>query len=279
MLKINFPKISIVTPSYNQGQFIEYNIKSVINQKYPNYEHIIIDNCSTDQTINILENYPHLKWVSDQDKGQSDALNKGLEMATGEIIGWLNADDYYLPSSFHVVVDHLRKNRKSEIVYGDYMWVDVNGKLIQCRKEINFDNFIFEYLHFCYIPSTSTFFRRIIIEEGNYFDVNFHFAMDFEYFLRLYKKNYHFSHINKFISAFRLHDLAKSFVHAEKQKIEQRNALLLHNDGFNRLKPLYRSYIILFIQLLARIKRILIKGTKGIYFQQWKTRKYTMNGL
>ncbi len=271
MLKINFPKISIITPSYNQGQFIEYNIKSVINQKYPNYEHIIIDNCSTDQTINILENYPHLKWVSDQDKGQSDALNKGLEMATGEIIGWLNADDYYLPSSFHVVVDHLRKNRNSEIVYGDYMWVDVNGKLIQYRKEINFDNFIFEYLHFCYIPSTSTFFRRIIIEEGNYFDVNFHFAMDFEYFLRLYKKNYHFSHINKFISAFRLHDLAKSFVQAEKQKIEQRNALLLHNDGFNRFKPLYRSYIILFIQLIARIKRILIKGKKGIYFQQWKT--------
>jgi glycosyltransferase involved in cell wall biosynthesis len=110
MQKNSFPKISIVTPTYNQGQFIEHNIKSVINQKYPNYEHIIIDNCSTDQTIKILKKYPHLKWVSEKDKGQSDALNKGYEMDTGEIMSWKNADDYYLHSSFHVAVDHLRKN-------------------------------------------------------------------------------------------------------------------------------------------------------------------------
>jgi glycosyltransferase involved in cell wall biosynthesis len=270
MQKNSYPKISIVTPSYNQGQFIEYNIKSVINQRYPNYEHIIIDNCSTDQTINILKKYPHLKWVSEKDKGQSDALNKALEMATGEIIGWQNADDYYLPKSFHVAVDHLKKNWNSEIVYGDYLLVDVNGRLIQHRKEINFYNFIFEYLHFCYIPSTSTFFRRIIIEEGNYFDVNFHFAMDFEYFLRLHKKNYHFSHINKFISAFRLHDSGKSFVQAEKQKIEHRNALLLHNKQLKKMQPLFRFNIIYFFQLLARIKRVFNKGLKGFYFQQWR---------
>jgi glycosyltransferase involved in cell wall biosynthesis len=269
MQKINLPKISIITPSYNQGQFIEYNIMSVINQKYPNFEHIIIDNCSTDNTIETLKRYPHLKWVSEPDEGQSDALNKGLKMATGEIIGWLNTDEFYLSSSFHVIVDHLRNNKNSEIVYGDYLWVDVKGNLIQHRKEINFDSFIFEYLRVCYIPSTSTFFKKIIIEEGNYFDVNYHYAMDFEYFLRLYKKNYHFSHIKKFISAFRLHDSRKSIVQAKKQKIEHRNALLLHNKRLNRIKPLFRFYIIYFFQLLARIKRVFTKGLKGIYFQQW----------
>jgi len=268
----NYPKISIITPSFNQGNFIEYNIKSVIKQRYPNYEHIIIDNRSTDRTIETLLKYPHLKWVSESDKGQSDALNKGLKKATGEIIGWLNADDYYLSGCFHVVVDYLRNNKNSDIVYGDYLLIDVNGNLIQRRKEINFDNFILKYLHVCYIPSTSTFFKKKIIEEGNYFNVNYHYAMDYEFFLRLHKKKYRFSHINQFLSAFRLHDSGKSFLHEKKQKVEHKNALLLHNDGLNRVHPLFRFYIILFIQLFARIKRIFIKGLKGIYLQQWNIR-------
>ncbi len=93
-------KISIVTPSFNQGIFIEEAIKSVLSQGYSDLEHIIVDNCSTDTTASVLARYPHLKVICEPDQGQSDALNKGFKAATGDIVGWLNADDKYLPGCF-----------------------------------------------------------------------------------------------------------------------------------------------------------------------------------
>ena len=96
------PKISIVTPSYNSAKFIEDCIQSVLKQNYPNFEHIVIDGGSTDGTVEILKQYPHLKWISEPDEGQSDALNKGFKMAEGDILGWLNADDVYLKNVFQL---------------------------------------------------------------------------------------------------------------------------------------------------------------------------------
>src|ERR1700755_1492305 len=94
-------KISIITPSYNQGRFIEDAILSVLSQGYPDFEHIVIDNCSTDNTLDVLKKYPHVKWVSEPDRGQSNALNKGFGLSTGDVLGWLNCDDFYLPGAFH----------------------------------------------------------------------------------------------------------------------------------------------------------------------------------
>ena len=98
-----YPRISIVTPCLNMGAFIEDAIRSVQSQAYPNFEHIIVDACSSDNTLDVLKRYPHLRWVSEKDRGQSDGLNKGFRMATGNIVGWLNADEYYLPGAFHAV--------------------------------------------------------------------------------------------------------------------------------------------------------------------------------
>jgi len=100
---VSTPKITIVTPSFNQGNFIDENIQSVLTQNYPNFEHIIIDGGSIDGTVDILKKYSHLKWVSEPDRGQASALNKGFRMATGDVIGWLNSDDSYLPGTFEVV--------------------------------------------------------------------------------------------------------------------------------------------------------------------------------
>ena len=100
---VSTPKITIVTPSFNQGKFIDENIQSVLTQNYPNFEHIIIDGGSIDGTVDILKKYSHLKWVSEPDRGQASALNKGFRMATGDVIGWLNSDDSYLPGTFEVV--------------------------------------------------------------------------------------------------------------------------------------------------------------------------------
>ena len=136
------PKVSIITPSYNQGQFIEETILSAKNQDYPNIEHIVIDGNSTDSTLDILHKYDNdIIWISEPDRGQSDALNKGFRIATGEIIGWLNSDDIYLPGAVKKAVDALMNNPKFDIVYGDYLIIDENSKVLLKKREINFDHF------------------------------------------------------------------------------------------------------------------------------------------
>ena len=151
-------RISIVTPSYNQAGFIAEAVKSVKAQAYADTEHLVLDNRSTDGTGDILKQYPHLKLICESDGGQSDALNKGFKMASGDIVGWLNADDRYLPGCFKIVADFFAANPSCDILYGDYRLIDEAGGILSYRKELGFDLFMLKYLHVLYIPSTTTFF-------------------------------------------------------------------------------------------------------------------------
>lgn len=263
------PKISIVTPSYNQGRFIETAIKSVLEQNYPNFEHIILDNCSTDRTLSILEKYSHLIWKSESDEGQSDALNQGFRMATGDIIGWLNADDRYLPKCFDNVARSFNDNPETDVVYGDYYWVDEWENLIQSRRELDFDFFILKYLHVLYIPSTSTFFKQRIFREDNFLDTSLKYSMDYEFFLRLAYKKYKFTHINCYLANFRWHKHNKSSIASEEQLEEKNSALLRHDRFLQQVNPDVLSSARKILELLARGKRYLLKGFKGYYFEQW----------
>jgi len=200
-------RISIVTPSYNSEKYIEDCIKSVLDQNYPNFEHIIIDGGSTDGTIEILKKYPHLKWISEPDEGQSDALNKGFKMASGDIIGWLNSDDFYHKNIFYDVI--LSFNDKIDAIYGNYYFVDKEGKLIKKMYEMGINIGILTYYR-CYIPSTTFFFRREIIEAGILLNPNFHYSMDQEFFLRLLLKGKKIQHVNRFWASFRWHNHNKT---------------------------------------------------------------------
>ncbi len=174
-------KISIITPAYNAGKFIEDAIKCVQQQNYPNFEHIIIDAGSTDDTLKILNKYPHLKWISEKDDGQSDAMNKGFDLSTGDIIGYLNADDYYNPDVFNTIVKYF--NDGALFVQGKIKVEQENSSFINDAKT-NFHEIIrhWEPEAFCVNP-VGYFYRREVQQKVGGFDINNHFSMDLQFLI------------------------------------------------------------------------------------------------
>jgi glycosyltransferase involved in cell wall biosynthesis len=176
--------ISIVTPSFNQGPFIEEAILSVSQQHYPSVEHIVIDGGSTDGTIEVLKKYPHLNWLSEPDGGQSDAMNKGFARANGDIIGWLNADDTYLPNTFEVVVRFFQNHPDVALAYGYVYVIDDRSRRVRKRITPDYDFGMMLRLGECYAQPTF-FFRRSVLEQVGFLDLSLRQAMDYDFILRV----------------------------------------------------------------------------------------------
>ncbi|MBI4811127.1 MAG: glycosyltransferase [Ignavibacteriales bacterium] len=208
-----FPKISIVTPSFNQSQFIEANIRSVLSQNYYNVEHIVIDGGSTDGTSDVLKKYSHLHWISEPDRGQSHALNKGFKMATGEIIGWLNSDDTYCPNVFQLVASKF-EDREAMVVYGDGFEVDEGGRVSRPLYSVGVSpEVLIRYWKWRYeFVQPAFFFRYNVFKEVGYLDEGLFYAMDCDFFIRLGKR-YKLHHFEKPIANFRLHAKSKTGKH------------------------------------------------------------------
>ena len=271
----NGRKISVVTPSYNQAAFIEEALRSVKNQNYPDVEHLVADGVSTDGSVEILgrysrrSEYRHLSWVSEPDQGQGDALNKGFRMATGDIIGWLNSDDRYRPGCFQAVIDAFEKNPDVDVLYGDYIWISESGGIMQIRREIEFSRFILSYHRALYIPSTTTFFRRCIFDAGNFIDAQYHYAMDYEYFLRLADKGYRFKHIPSLLADFRWHPNSKTGLHSDKQLAEHDAIATKYSEMLHSLKSQVSKKIALSaLRLAAAGLRYSEKFVRGYYIGQ-----------
>ncbi len=184
------PRITIVTPSLNQGPFIERTIKSVLSQGYPNLEYSVVDGGSSDDTLDILRKYEgELRWVSEPDSGQSDAINKGIRMSTGDIVAYLNSDDTYEPGALKKVAEHFQENPAC-------MWLTGRCRIID-EHDKEFRGFVSQYKNFLlarysynillvtnFICQPSTFLKRELFEELGPFDVSEHLVMDYEYWLR-----------------------------------------------------------------------------------------------
>ncbi len=270
----NMPLISIVTPSFNQKEFIKDTLDSVAIQDYPNIEHLVIDGMSIDGTVDILrtlgetKRYRHMKWISETDRGQSEALNKGFRRAKGDIIGWLNSDDRYRPGCFEKVVQAFKNQPEVDIVYGDYTIVDKSGKLVKKRREIEFSRFILMYHRVLYIPTTATFFRRKIFEDKNYLIESFHYAMDSEFFMRIAGKKYCFKHLPVLLADFRLQPSSKTCSAPFMQQHEHDQIVLNSAPGLCRIKPMVlRRCLLSLLRLIAAFMRYSEKLLKGYY---WK---------
>jgi glycosyltransferase involved in cell wall biosynthesis len=178
-------KISVVTPSFNQAQFFETTMASIHEQDYPDLEHIVIDGGSTDGSVEIIKRYSDQLafWVSEPDRGQTDALIKGFERSTGEIQCWLNSDDLFEPWTLSEVARFFEENPDVDFVYGDSIWIDDLDRPIKSKREHGFNRFIWMYDH-NYIPQPSAFWRRSLFDRVGGLDPHFDLAMDADLWIR-----------------------------------------------------------------------------------------------
>lgn len=202
------PLVSIVTASYNRGDYIEDAIRSVILQDYPNIEYIVVDGGSTDNTIGILKKYEgRLKWISEKDEGTEDAINKGLRLARGEIFGWLNSDDTYLAGAVTRAVNFLNRYPRIKMVYGKGYFTDLSGNIIGVYptelfnlKRLAISN---------YICHPATFIKKDAFCEIGGYSLNLRHATDHDLWIRIAQR-YKVAHLPEFLATFRIHEGSKS---------------------------------------------------------------------
>ncbi len=210
------PLVSIVTPSYNQGEYLEETIRSVLEQDYGNLEYIIVDGGSTDDSLAIIRRYANRLawWVSEPDHGQTDAINKGFARARGEIFAWLNSDDTYLPGAIAEAVSYLEAHPKTGMVYGDANLVDERGNLIGRfpARQTDYQRLRRGYVH---IPQQAAFFRGRLWRQVGPLDPSFYFAMDYDLWVRIAKAA-PIDYFPRLWANFRLHGDAKSVITDER---------------------------------------------------------------
>ncbi len=210
------PLVSIVTPSYNQGRFIRETINSVLDQDYPNVEYWVIDGGSTDETITILREYEHdarFHWISEPDRGQSDAINKGWRRSRGEILAWLNSDDTYLPGAIRAHVQAFRQHQDCGVVYGDALYIDEQGQPLYTAYGRPYH--ILELLRLTIPSQPTTFIRKTVCEAIGPINEHFKYSMDSEYWVRAAKiTGFWYEPGSK--ATYRLHDRSKTIANHDR---------------------------------------------------------------
>lgn len=207
MMANELPLVSIVTPSLNQGRFIRDAIQSVADQDYPNIEHIVVDGGSTDQTIELLRSHPHLRWISEPDRGQADAINKGFRMAGGAILGWLNADDLYLPGAVRAAVAALRDSGAA-LVHGSWRQIEEDGTTIRDVPAVPFD-FRRQLEVANRVAQPGSLFTREAYEAVGGLDPRYRYALDYELWLKLGRR-FPVTHVDRVLAAYRYHGMSKT---------------------------------------------------------------------
>lgn len=206
-----WPKITIVTPSYNQGQFLEETIRSVLLQNYPNLEYIIMDGGSSDNSVEIIKKYASwlTYWVSEKDNGQADAIYRGFERANGDVLAWINADDFFLADALHEVGWYFSQNRHADVLVGGVRLVDSEGKKIKTWMAFRQDyNSILCYGQL--FLQMGVFWSAALYRRSGGIDSTLHFAMDYELFLKFSKDTDFFGYSNIVLAACRSHPDTKS---------------------------------------------------------------------
>jgi glycosyltransferase involved in cell wall biosynthesis len=223
-------RISIITPSLNQGRFVRQTIQSVVDQDHGDVEHIVVDGGSTDETLEILRSFPRLRWISEPDRGQSHAINKGFAMASGEIVGWLNSDDYYERNVLGTVARYFTTHPECAILYGDITYVDEAGGF---RYALTGPSISYEALVRCpdIVRQPSCFWRKQVCQDVGWLDETLHVVMDFDFLLRI-SRRFPPHYVAKNMSYFRSYEEGKTLSLARRQvqeiyRVYRKNQVLM----------------------------------------------------
>lgn len=252
------PLVTIVTPSYNQGEFVEATIKSVLNQTYPNIEYIFVDGESSDNTMQIVEKYKDKidSIIHEKDKGQTDAINKGFKLANGELVGWINSDDILYPDCVERIVDLYLNNLDGSIFYHSFIdLIDENGNIIKTYQHIIPNKLHLLKENYSVIQQGS-FYNKEYVIKNNFLDVNNFYCMDLDLWLGLLNYGDIYCTKDKSHSGFRIYDGTKTSTGQEKFLKNILHVLLKHNAKYYYKTIYYKIY---FYRLKVVIKKLLRK--------------------
>jgi glycosyltransferase involved in cell wall biosynthesis len=280
----SWPKITIVTPSYNQAQFLERTILSVLNQNYPNLEYIIIDGGSTDGSVGIIKKYERFLsyWISERDKGQADALNKGFRKANGELFFYLNSDDILLPNVLKRISEvFINQKNTIDVIYGNKLLISSNDHIISERRVTRWVPFISKLGLFSLagfnIFIDSAFFRKEIYEKTGGFDPSLKNTMDTDLFLRMVNSKTRFYFLREYFIGFRLHSTSKTVMSGQDIGPKENKYLFLKYYPYSFRLPLALRYTMKLLWMLLFIlqgdvdylfKRLFIEKRKN--YQQYQ---------
>jgi glycosyltransferase involved in cell wall biosynthesis len=206
------PLVSIITPSFNHAHFIEATIRSVLMQDYPHIEYLVVDGGSNDGTVDVIKKYADKLawWVSEKDKGQTDAINKGFARAKGDILAWLNSDDTYEPGVVSAAVKYLQEHPRVGMVYGDCNFINEHGNVIGRFNSAQTDYRLLRQ-GYAHIPQQTMFFRRELWEQVGPLDPSFYFAMDYDLWTRIAARS-EIKYVPQTWANFRLHTSGKTII-------------------------------------------------------------------
>jgi glycosyltransferase involved in cell wall biosynthesis len=257
--KLKEPKISVITPSYNQDKYLERTILSVLNQEFKNFELIVIDGGSSDSSIDILKKYDeHIHyWVSEKDEGQTNAINKGLKVATGDLLCYQNSDDIFLPGAFKAVADnYLIRKSDDVLIYGDFLHISEHDDVLD-EQRLGFASKATQYFLGPQVHNQAAFWSRSLANKIGYFDESYHFDMDYEFFSRiLFYDKCEIKYIKKFIGALRHHADSKT---NNLQEIQKKESKIVKDIYYQKL-----SLLKYFPRMLTKIVLTSIKALKHI---------------
>jgi glycosyltransferase involved in cell wall biosynthesis len=258
--------VSIVTPSYNQGQYIEDTIQSVLQQDYPDLEYLVFDGGSTDHTRDILRRYEgRLLWVSEKDRGQADAINKGFRAARGEILGWLNSDDTYLPGTIRRVVEYFRTHRDVGMMYGEGYHVDAAGQVIEryYTEPFNFERLA----EICFICQPTVFLRAEVVNAIGPLDIGLRFCLDYDYWMRV-AKQFRIGYLGEY--------LANSRLHIETKTLSQR--VSFHQEILHTVRKHYGLVPVRWFYSYAHacLSEKLLPHLHGIHADGWASQRVSL---
>lgn len=266
-------KISVVTPTFNSATTLRETIEAVLSQNYKNWEHIVIDGGSTDGTIDVLRSYPHLHWISEKDEGHYHAMNKGIERATGQIIGILNGDDCYRGGALEKVADAFENNPPWDALFGDVVYVDGRSEEIFRREEAKYDYDVLRFGKVCYVVHPTLFVKKAVYHRvGPYRYEKFLNACDVDLILRLGKNGCRVGHIPEFLVNYRFHQHGQSADRRISENTTREYAIIRKEHG--RPDGVAGKFLELFARIKRQLQKLFYRGRLDLIPGRWILRKH-----